>query len=57
MKPTFDKTKMLYTDSFFYEMETDDLYVELKQLSKFLDTSNYPSTHFLYNAEYKKVVG
>lgn len=57
----FDKVKLLYmdTDSFFYKIETEDIYKSFRKIKKHLDTSDYPSDHFsgLHSNKNKKVVG
>ena len=60
MKNKFqDKIRLLYTDtdSLIYEIETKDLYLDLKQIENFFDFSNYPKDHFLYSEKRKKVPG
>ncbi|XP_054276530.1 uncharacterized protein LOC128995537 [Macrosteles quadrilineatus] len=60
LKPFYgDRVKLCYqdTDSYFLEIETVDLYEDLKLLQKHLDTSNYPKDHPLFSEENKKVLG
>ena len=45
------------TDSFFLNIETEDVYEDMKLIQDDLDTSNYPSDHFLYSTKNKKVIG
>src|SRR5699024_7576412 len=54
-----DKAKLCYqyTDGLIYEVETEDLYEDFKDMQDLLDTSDYPKDHFLYSNENKKVVG
>ena len=58
----YPRAKLLFTDtdSFCYEIFTDDFYEELKQdLECFInfDTSNYPQNHICYSLENKKAIG
>ena len=58
MGPLFDKkARVMYrdTDSLFYEIETDDIYEDLKQLKHVLDLSDYPKDHHLHSVLNKKV--
>lgn len=54
-----NKAKLLMTDtdSLFYEIETDDLYEDMKEYKDLLDTSDYPTDHPLFSLENKKVIG
>ena len=45
------------TDSFFINIETEDVYEDMKLIQDELDTSNYPSDHFLYLIKNMKVIG
>lgn len=48
------------TDSLLYEIFTDDLYADMKnneQLQKYIEFSNYPKDHPLFNEDRKKAVG
>ena len=53
------------TDSFFLNIETEDVYKDMKLIQDDLDTSNYAksgsknhsSDHFLYSTKNKKVIG
>ena len=50
------KAQLLFsdTDSLTYHIETEDIYKDMKKdLSRF-DTSNYPTSHFLYSDKNKK---
>ena len=58
MGPFFDKkARVMYrdTDSLFYEIETDDIYEDPKQLKHVLDLSDYPKDHHLHSEMNKKV--
>jgi len=61
MKPRFPDALMMKTDtdSLLYEIKTPDLYEDLKDpsLQKWIEFSNYPKTHPLYNCDRKKVPG
>ncbi len=54
-----ENVKLLYTDtdSFIYEIKTTDVYKDFKKLGGFLDFSNYPDSHFLYDKHLKKIPG
>ena len=45
------------TDSFFLNIETEDVYKDMKLMQDDLDTNNYSSDHFLYSTKNKKVIG
>ena len=48
------------TDSLTYEIATDDyidLYHKLNYIKEYLDTSNYPRDHILYNIKNHKRMG
>jgi hypothetical protein len=47
------------TDSFIYHIFTDDLYNDFSndELNVFIDFSNYPKNHSLYNENKKKMLG
>ena len=48
------------TDSLCYYIETEDLYQDLKtnsSIQQFMEFSNYPKDHYLYNNDRKKVPG
>ena len=49
------KLVCLDTGSLFYEIETDDIYEDLAQLTHVLDLSEYPRDHHLYSELNKKV--
>ena len=56
-----DKISLLYTDtdSFFYEIMTNDFYEDMldPDLKPFFDTSDYPPNHKCYSLTNKKVIG
>ena len=54
-----DKIQLIYTDtdSFIYEIFSEDLHQDLKQIENFFDFSNYPTDHFLFSTLNKKVPG
>lgn len=56
-----DKICLLYTDtdSFFYEIHTEDFYKDVlnPDLFTYFDTSDYPSDHPCFSVENKKVIG
>ena len=54
-----DKIKLLFTDtdSLCYEIETEDFYKDVKEISHHFDFSEYPKTHELYSEEFKKALG
>ena len=45
------------TDSFIYEIRTEDFYKDMEVFSHRMDTSDYPKDHHLYNEVNKKVLG
>lgn len=61
MIPFFGRNniELLYTDtdSFIWEIKTNDLYKDLKNLHDDFDFSNYPKDHFLYNTNNMSVRG
>ena len=63
VKPKWgDKAKLLFTDtdSLCYEIETDDVYKDIKNdADKWYDTSNYDKDHpsGLYSGKNKKIIG
>ena len=59
MKKHFPEIKLLYmdTDSLTYEIITENVYEDLKDIIQHFDTSNYPENHFLYSKENKKKLG
>ena len=54
-----DKIKLLFTDtdSFCYEVETDDIYNDLEKMKGLFDFSNYSKDSSLYDVKNKKVLG
>ena len=60
LKPMYgERIKLVYTDtdSFVIHIETDDLYEDLKQISDYMDFSDYPKDHPNYDTTNKKVLG
>jgi hypothetical protein len=58
--PNPGQLNLLYmdTDSFMYEIQTQNIYRDMKKdLSIHYDTSDYPTTHENYSVENKKVIG
>jgi hypothetical protein len=57
--PVPQQMNLLYTDtdSFIIKVMTDDLFEDFKKIDKLMDFSDYPSNHFLYSNENKKVNG
>ena len=45
------------TDSFAYEIETDDIYEDMSKFSDVFDFSEYPKTHPLHSLKNKKLSG
>ena len=54
-----DKLSLAYmdTDSFIYEIKTDDFYADMEGFKHRLDTSDYPKNHHLHSETNKKVLG
>ncbi|KAF4531833.1 hypothetical protein B566_EDAN000859 [Ephemera danica] len=54
-----NRLSLLYmdTDSFIYEIRTQDFYQDMEVFSLRLDTSDYPKDHPLHNEANKKVLG
>ena len=44
-------------DSLCYEIETEDVYEDMKSMLDLLDTLNFPRAHKLFSAKNKKVPG
>jgi hypothetical protein len=60
IKPKYgEKATLLFTDtdSFCYDIKTEDLYKDIAEDSANYDLSNYPKDHAIYDATNKKVVG
>ena len=58
MKPKFgDSLKAVFkdTDSLLYRRETNDLYSDMESFKHFLDLSDYPQNHNMFNSTNKKV--
>ena len=53
------KCELIYTDtdSLLMDIQTEDVYEDMKQHSWQYDTSNYPKDHPLYDARNKKALG
>ena len=49
-KKIYDKIKLLFTgtDSLFLEIETDDVYKDMKEEKEYYDFTECPKYHFLY---------
>ena len=45
------------TDSFCYEIETEDLYRDLQRIQHMLDTADYPTQHPLFSISNAKTIG
>jgi len=55
-----DRCRLLFTDtnSLTYEVQTDDIYEDMKSVAEeMFDSSDYPTTHPLYSETNKKRVG
>ena len=60
LRPKYqDDIKLIYTDtdSFVIQVMTDDLFQDFKDLSDYMDFSDYPKSHPNYDASNKKVLG
>ena len=60
MKKHFgSRLQLLYTDtdSLLYEIESEDLYLELRSLQEHFDFSNYPENSALFSTQNKRVPG
>src|SRR5579872_1897164 len=60
MKPRYGQNIRLCftdTDSFLYEIKTDDFYVDMREQLHLYDTSDYDIEHQCYSLENKKVPG
>lgn len=62
LRVKYPSCRLLYTDtdSFVFEVFTDDLYKDIEDdltLREYFDFSNYPKDHPLYDEKNKKVVG
>ena len=58
MKPRYGDSLTVIckdTDSLLYRIETDDLYMDMKNFAHLLDLSEYPKNHKLYDPTNKKV--
>ena len=54
-----DNLKLCYmdTDSFIYNVMTQDLYADMKEHQNYLDTSSYHPDHPLYSSQNKGIIG
>ena len=54
-----EKCELIYTDtdSLLLDIQTEDVYKDMKEHSWLYDTSNYPQDHPLYDVRNKKVLG
>ena len=54
-----EKVKLLFTDtdSFMYQIQTEDVYKDMQEDQDLFDTSEYPSEHFLFIEAKKKKIG
>jgi hypothetical protein len=60
MVPKFNHNlQLMYmdTDSFVYQIHTEDLFAEFFQMAQHMDTSDYPKDHPNYSTSNKKVLG
>jgi hypothetical protein len=60
IKPLYEgRVKLLFTDtdSLCYELQTADVFEDLKGISDHLDTSDYPENHPLFSRRNAKVIG
>ena len=53
------KSRLLFTDtdSFCYEIQTEDVYLDMEKNKHFYDFSDYPRNHRLWNDDNKKKIG
>ena len=58
-KPKYPDAKVLYTDtdSLLLDIPTDDIYKDMETELEHYDTSDYPTTHPLFNETNKKIIG
>ena len=58
-KKWYNLNEVLYfdTDSYFLNIQTEDVYKDLEAIQDELDTSDYPKDHKLFSAKNKKVIG
>ena len=59
MKKKYPDIKLMYmdTDSFIYDIKTEDIYEDMKSMLDLLDTSEYHEDHMLHSTKNKKVIG
>ena len=54
---TLTPLPLYFSDSFCYEIRTEDVYKDLSIWKQHLDCSYYPEQHPLFSTEFKKVPG
>ena len=54
---TLTPLPLYFSDSFCYEIRTEDVYKDLSTWKQHFDFSNYPEQHLLFSTEFKKVPG
>ena len=54
-----NKSKLLFTDtdSLCYQIQTKDIYADMREHKQYFDSSDYPKEHPNYKTDNKKVVG
>ena len=54
-----DKVKLLFTDtdSLCLEIQSEDIYEDIKEMDEHFDCSEYPETHMLYNTKHQAIPG
>ena len=59
LEKIYDKIKLLFTDTnnLYLEIETNDVYKDMKEPKEYYDFNEYPKDHFLYGAENQAVFG
>ena len=59
LKKRFPEAQLAFTDtdSFLYEIPTDNIYDDLVELKDHFDFSNYPHDHTLFSTENKATIG
>lgn len=45
------------TDSLFFEIKSENIYKDMKEMEQHFDCSDYPKSHFLYSEANKKKIG
>ena len=58
-KKYVDKVKLLFTDtdSLCLEIQSEDVYEDVKEMDEHFDCSEYPETHMLYNTKHQAIPG